>query len=210
MKKTLITLSLVAVSLAALGQGKLSVNNDNHLIFLDASTALVIPADIGLAGLALPADVSGLPSGKNLVFGLYAGSSAGSLQLLTTFPANDGFGISDGGIDGGSITVSILNGFPMDLPGGVASFFQAKVWDGFYATPELQAAANVQDYFGQSLVFQVTPTSGSSPPANIDFGSATTWAPANIVISAAPVPEPSAFALAGLGAAAMLIFRRRK
>jgi hypothetical protein len=34
--------------------------------------------------------------------------------------------------------------------------------------------------------------------------------PSIVLSGAAPVPEPSTFALAGLGAAALLIFRRRK
>jgi hypothetical protein len=55
---------------------------------------------------------------------------------------------------------------------------------------------------GHSAVFQLTTSSAPPVPG---FGSL----PASFAVAAA-VPEPSTFALAGLGLASLLIFRRRK
>lgn len=60
---------------------------------------------------------------------------------------------------------------------------------------------------GYSAAFHIT-TVDPQTPTYPDF-SGTTYQPFT-VSGAAPVPEPSTFALAGLGLAGLLIFRRRK
>jgi len=87
---------------------------------------------------------------------------------------------------------------------GATVSLQVRVWDNqFGATYEL-ALASGNGYFGKSTIFQYTvPTDPLAPP------SAFVMAPF-VSFSVTPVPEPSTFALAGLGAAALLIFRRRK
>jgi hypothetical protein len=50
---------------------------------------------------------------------------------------------------------------------------------------------------------------GLITPGNI-FGSSAGQIPGGMILAFQPVPEPSTFALAGLGAATLLIFRRRK
>ena len=57
---------------------------------------------------------------------------------------------------------------------------------------------------GHSAVFTLTPAINTD--AAPKFGAMTPFQ----VLSVAPVPEPSTFALAGLGLASLLIFRRRK
>lgn len=59
---------------------------------------------------------------------------------------------------------------------------------------------------GQSAPFSII-TADTSSPTQPNFGS-TTYAP--FTVGGAVIPEPSTFALAGLGLAGLLIFRRRK
>jgi len=203
MKKTLLTLGFVAISIAAFAQGKILIENVNQPVFLGATT---LPADAAFANTILPYDSAfgggvdnGLPSGKVIQFGLYGGSS---LTLLTVLPVNSGAGNDFGQI--ASVNFTLPSGFPS----GTAANFQVKLWDAPYASLEAQEFAATLDYFYVSPVFQVTP--GAVANNSIAGGSFTTWAAGNMVLQLPAVPEPSTFALAGLGAAALLIFRRRK
>jgi hypothetical protein len=63
-------------------------------------------------------------------------------------------------------------------------------------------------YAGLSTIIQVTPSLSPAVPApmfSVVAGSVSAWNGVTMV----PVPEPSSMALAGLGAASLLIFRRR-
>jgi len=208
MKKTLITLAVVALAVAAYAQGKVQLANGVQPIFLTSDTTKLLPADVSKAGGALPfGDTSDpLPSGKLIMFGLYGGSASTSLSFLTAVPVNDGNELDNGKIN--PVGFALPAGFPA-LDGSnnqLTYFFQVKLWDSPYATFEAQTAAGTKDYSGVSSIFTVAP--GNSAFVSISQGPSTTWAPGNLVIGV--VPEPSTFALAGLGAAALLIFRRRK
>jgi hypothetical protein len=201
MKKTLLTLGFMAISIAAFAQGKILIENGLQPVWLGGTT---LAADSALANTVLPYDSAaggsvdnGLPSGKVIMFGLYGGPS---LTLLTALPVNSGSGADFGQVNPANFTVPFA--------GGVPANFQVKLWDAPYASFEAQELAGTQDYFYVSSVFQVTPGINGNNP--IDSGSLTTWAPGNLVLQVSAVPEPSTFALAGLGAAALLIFRRRK
>jgi len=74
-------------------------------------------------------------------------------------------------------------------------------WNRAYATPAAAAAAGSP--VGWSSAFNYTAVDSVS---GANFFATSGFVPFGV----APVPEPSTFALAGLGAAAMLIFRRRK
>jgi hypothetical protein len=66
---------------------------------------------------------------------------------------------------------------------------------------------------GSSSLFASAPLGGVSAPPNLGVtvgGNYIGLQSFNIAGAATTVPEPSSFALAGLGAAALLIFRRRK
>jgi len=206
MKKTILTLALVGVAAVAFGQGRISIENDLHLVQFSTDASQLLAADASFAGKSVPTpnDTGGLvPSGKTIVFGLYAGSTAGSLSLMTTLPLSlDDTSLADGTIGSTGFVL------PSGLPGGVACFMQVAAWDGAFANEALALAGG--SYGGISSVFTMTPAGTGSPnppPSSIQGGSSTWSGP---VILTAVVPEPSTFALAGLGAAALLIFRRRK
>jgi hypothetical protein len=129
-----------------------------------------------------------------------AGAPASSLLpmgAVTTFRT----GGAAGNIAGVSTT---LIGIPAD---SAAASFEMVVWDdssGNYSSWTLASVAWQQGQIaaGESAEFTV---------ANI--GGTSNVAPNTIIPSSFNlyfVPEPTSFALAGLGAAAMMIFRRRK
>jgi len=95
-----------------------------------------------------------------------------------------------GFFDGGTINITGTGAGTYSLVAvaysGAASYSAALTTPGAWA--------------GRSGVFQAVLVTGANPPN-------TTVVP---TFAVAPVPEPSTFALAGLGLAGLLIFRRRK
>jgi len=106
------------------------------------------------------------------------------------------------------------------IPANVAAYFQVQVRDSLFASADL--AMEGKSYFGKSAIFTVVPNPGPTGNSIINKSAPalSTWANGtynlgasgwgSIEVGTLPIPEPSTFALAGLGAAAMLIFRRRK
>lgn len=93
---------------------------------------------------------------------------------------------------------TFAGGNPLNIPGnnGTPLFFRftASSINGLYA--------------GLSTIIQVTPT--LSPAAAAAMFNTVAGPSAWNGVTMVPVPEPSSMALAGLGAASLLIFRRRK
>jgi len=217
MKKTLITMAVAGASLAAFAQGKVSLQNDSGSAATLAAqagspasdnsgkTMYPLAADNSVAGA--PISTAGpLPSGITLEVGLYGGATSGSLTLQTHVLLNAGSG-NAAGVYGIAHCVTSYPGYTA----GSAAFFQVEVWDSAYATPLLAQAAG--SYFGEDNIFSMTPSTSIAYPG-INSGGNTTWAAvgneAPLVVGITSIPEPATFALAGLGAAAMVIFRRRK
>ncbi len=194
MKKTLITLMAVgAVSTMAFAQGTVAFSN------LATSKVQVDPGDGGALFDA--------PANGGFVQLLWAplGTTELSLFQATLNEASqnitaDGSArfLAPGRFSGGTITV------PGISPGGGVAF----VVRGWLGTATTWAEAVSQGApTGYSAIFSV-PATGD--PTALPPGLPTilnTVFPAGMVIA---VPEPTSMALAGLGAAALLIFRRRK
>jgi PEP-CTERM motif len=209
MKKTLLTIALVAATAAAFAQGKVSFGNDSNHYFVLGTT---LPADAALGGGtsstagnttagttgAIPA--SPLPSGNSLIAALYAGTSSGNLTLQTQYTLDSNNWLQAGRMVSRGISLS-------GVPGGSLAYLDVVVATTIGATPGASQAASSAGYFGESGIFTMTPGSSISYPS-ITTAGGSTWAAANLVINS--VPEPTSFALCGLGAAALMIFRRRK
>jgi len=195
MKKTLLTLALVATSVAAFAQGKVAfVNDSNHEYRLGTDR---LPGDAAIAA-GSPIPTTGLPSGVVLVAGLYAGTSSTSLTLQSTTTLLTGTGLPTPGRQATRNTV-------LTVPGLVQQWFQIAIWDSAVAAPGLSLT-----YVGYSPLFQATPGTSISYPSIMPGGPAASTLPIPAHLTVNAVPEPSSFALAGLGMASLLIFRRRK
>jgi hypothetical protein len=143
-------------------------------------------------------DESLTPVGAGFMAALYGGvdgSLEGALvQLGAAHQVSAGTGFILAG--GTRLVPGVAEGNPASL--------QVRAWDGGFATYEL-AFADGTGSLGKTAVFS-NPTGGpaTSPPSTPAFLSGWT---SQLVVTA--VPEPSTFALAGLGLAGLLIFRRR-
>lgn len=218
MKKTLLTLALIATSFAAIAQGKFQFANDSSRLF-----TISTPNQGDVAG---PIPVSPLASGATLVASLYGVTGTGTdLNLVTSIPLT-----GTSWLAAGRMAVKNVQMNSPAIPGGTIGTFAIVLTDlataaiptsidgtrltvnadtGFAGTgADLFVGA---EYYGSSGLFTATPgTSAIAYPPIYQTTApvSSTWAGAPVYIAA--VPEPSTFALAGLGAAALLIFRRRK
>jgi hypothetical protein len=226
MKKLLVILTATLVCAGAFGQGKLTfANNSDQLIYMTTDTTKVAAGDAGktvngfaLAGSSLysgaSSTISSLAGGPTFTAALFAGTTAGSLsQVATTTFGDVNFG---GLLTPGNVTLA-------GMPIGTAAFFQLQIFDSRF-TSAAAAWAQIGMYAGESAVFSAVPQGTYAPmyttaaPVNSTLGHGT-FVPldyaaypgyAGLVEVYATVPEPGTFALAGLGLASLMIFRRRK
>jgi len=144
-----------------------------------------------------------LLQGTGFTFAVYAGpssavdSSALSLLVSTTFRTAAGNALPAGLVLGGTVTV------PGVAPGNQAKF-QIRVWDNQGGT--ITSYANAATRAASAMV-------SSAALGGVDSGGNPVATPQTVgwsSFSVSSVPEPGTFVLAGLGAAGLLIFRRRK
>jgi len=235
MKKLLLTTVLLGATVAAFGQGGLNWGNSqpgfkavifgpepgaNSTLSLSGQTAQYF----GNTTTTYQDNPVGtqvynglLLSGTGYTFAIFGGaqgSTANQLVLLasttfntTTTTLNGGNAFIKGYVVGGSANVP-------GVPAGSSATYQIRVWDNLGGTITTWAAAAALWQSnglaaGESPLLTVGPLGGTDPGGNLVLNPAATgFTSFNIYYIA--VPEPSMFALAGLGAAALLIFRRRQ
>lgn len=135
--------------------------------------------------------------GSGFTAELMAGASAGSLASVATTGFLTGAGA--GYFQGGTVVIP-------GVAGGANAFLQVRVFATSSGSFAAASAAGLLNTYGQSGVFSVaTGNPGASPPIVPAVLTGLTSFNLNPAI-----PEPSSLALAGLGAAALLAFRRRK
>ena len=203
MKKTLVTMAVAAFAISSFAQGTLLVLNTSGSSFRsqiygpqagDPSQSLT-----GNSAAGVPAGstvyTGGTLAGSGFTFAVYYGASTvvdpSTLTLLVTAP------FRTGGAAGliAPIPDVVLNG----VAPGASAQLQVRAWDNAGGTITSFANAVTK---GSSAMFLSQPLGGgivSSPDM-------TGWTSFNIYT----VPEPSTFVLVGLGAAGLMIFRRRK
>lgn len=203
MKKILSVLAVMAVACSAFAQGQINFSSPASSIKVKnpaTADAVNIPAAGGfISALWAPAGSAMTPwvadGGQNLAAWLVANPA------WTQARNTDGELLKKAVASGRVLATSIIvpTTSPVDLvmfgwSGTSASF------DDAYALAGLDPATAT---VGFSDKLTVTPTTAPSPPAVASFAGGLTMTPTSIV------PEPSTFALAGLGAAALMILRRR-
>jgi len=204
MKKQILTGILVlGTAVGAFAQGQISIdniNNDPAAANPSSATAGVVYVQSGGSNVLLNQDIN---------IAVLGGATAGSLSLVGALTFANGLAQND----------VIANGVPgqfADFNGGVyavngvalngTAFIQLQFWLGTDAT--FAAALLDGSPTGLTSVYSTVTGGGSvggAPPNNpVDVGNNM---PSVIVTTS---PEPTTLALCGLGAASLLLFRRKK
>lgn len=203
MKKILVTILVTgALSVASYGQGTISfANNASSLVRIQTSptdsTLINMPAGGGYVQL-LWAPIGTVDLGAfTAVTG--SGVSGGNNSTLNGIADYHG---APGRFNGGTVTV------PGITPGGGVALV-VRAWTGSAASYDEAVNEGGAVQVGYSSIFTLTATGN---PVIVPPGTPPSLfsAPGFTGVTLAYVPEPTSMALAGLGAAALLIFRRRK
>jgi hypothetical protein len=208
MKRLILTAFVATLAVNGFGQGAIDVgNNFGSTVF----RAPIYGPEVGdptrsISGQpGTPAFPTGTTvytgprlTGTGFVFGFYASTTgittdAGALSLIGTL----GFGSAG--------TAGFVATTTMNVPGvaaGNPTTWQIRVWD--LSSGPTWDLATIR---GASALVNSGPLGGVTPGGPVTSPATSAgWTSFNIYV----VPEPSTFVLAGLGAAALLIFRRRK
>jgi hypothetical protein len=209
MKKLLITLGVTLVCVGAFAQGKVSFAADTtHLAYFTTSTGDLTTNIVAGRGVYGPTITS--LGGVVMAADLWAGTSAGSLSKVTSITA------WSTAAEGRWTTTSVI--LPNGMPGATTAWFQINIHDSTVGSAE-EAWAQMNKYGGMSPVFSMIPGVTTYVGLGNTTAGASTWAAGTFPMGTlgfgsievyATVPEPGTFALAGLGAAVLMIFRRRK
>jgi len=195
MKTLLLSLALTGLAASAFAQGAAIAldNNANNNTSPTATSGGLFFLDTGGGPQLITQDFSAA---------FYGGTDSANLTLLQSF-----FGTATLGDNAaGPGTFTDLSGTGYPVPGtttaSTSAFFRIEAWLGSFTTYSAATAAGFP-YTRASSVF-ANPVK-APPDAPPDF----TAMPA-VCLCCLSCPEPSTFALAGFGAAALFIFRRRK
>jgi hypothetical protein len=197
MKKLAAILCLSALATGAFAQGIINYANSGQTLISTSTgtqTSVMPNSTAGTFYFALLTAAPGTTDKTAFTFtGLYGTNTAAT----TGGRLSGGNGIQVPGWGAGVSMSYEIAGWDASLGHTFQSSWLTTAPSGFFGvSPIATGAAGGTDALGNSL-----------PPYNL-FGGAT-GIPTGFTLTSA-VPEPSSMALAGLGAAALLIFRRRK
>lgn len=217
MKKLLTIAALMGVASLSYGQG--TVN-----FAAGASTATRIATNSAIGGAT-----TGYISGGGYYFALFVaptsvGTGWGSSTSID--PTTAGFSLVNGGAYATNGNLGRFSGNPTSTDpltvNGYATSSSAEFvvvgwsanvagpsWSSFLSWYGGSAGGQNTGWVGHSLVADQVQLGGGAIPAGNIFG-ANPGQVGGFTLGMHTIPEPTSFALAGLGAAALVIFRRRK
>jgi len=192
MKKLTMIPAALLICAGAYGQGQVSFNN--------GSTTKITVVGGALNGQSFTA-ANGWK--VDLLYQTDSGPAPAAVTAAGQLPSGwlDLGAVAQSGPAGEFLTGKVtLPGLAVDTLG----YFEVIAFNGSGTSA---ATATSAGYFGNSAVFTLTttdPANGSETPKSL------TSNPAFTAFSVVPVPEPTTIALGGLGAASLLLFRRKK
>jgi hypothetical protein len=196
MKRILIAAAVLAgLSTSVFAQGTIIIDNSKNSAASSTATTggLVFTTSGGAAALEK----------ANVGVTLLAGPNVNSMTAVTTIIGSANGGTSDffAGTGAGQFTDPLNTTYTLTSQGvGSAAIgtFELQLWEGNFTS--YAAAVAGGGYVAESIF--TNPTGGGPTPT-----ATLTGMPAMVLTT---TPEPSTIALGGLGAAALLFFRRRK
>jgi len=204
MKKLLGIVAISALAVGAFAQGTITfANNASELVDQWTSpannTLIAVPVGQG--------EVQFLAAPAGTAFTAWSPSYTTLGAFLTANPGWNPYGITGivglaGRFVGTTQTVS-----PLTPAGGNIEYITLG-WTGTYTSYDAAYAANAM--MGSSALFTSATGNPTSTPTGTPAVLNATYGGMNTAATALqPIPEPTSFALAGLGLAALLVFRRR-
>ncbi len=202
MRKSLLALAKFGLTLAAFGQGAVQIDNNLATGYLDIDNASTHYT--GVFGVELWYKNSSAPS-DTAINSLNGWGSYQAYSLLTA----EGFTLAthiNPGAPGTTAVGGIVSGLgQVNIPGidrtvnGGGALFGVVFWTG--------ANSFMSASYGGVLTFN-NPTADYTRQPPPPAPGLDNWS-VDLIMDCGACPEPSGFALAGLGAALWLIFRRR-
>jgi hypothetical protein len=211
MKKLILTAALAtATALSGFSQGQINFQNAGASSALYFNSTTLATNKVTTGSLASQ-PLSGSTSTGVVDVGLYwstapfTDAAQGTLGDMVTMSST-----TAGAIAGGTVVTPFASGAQV--------YVQVFAWDSTYATPDEDLAAHAlfgawsagaaNTTYGAIGAAQLTTGLTVSPaPGTPIFGTGAGQFPKCVMLSS---PEPTTIALGGLGAAALLLFRRRK
>jgi hypothetical protein len=205
MKKLVTLLALAGMTTLSFGQGKVNFSN--------SSTTL-----ISAGGVSMPNAAT-----SQFNFAVFLAPSDTVTATGQSRPVTDAaFQVQGGGLNQNHATAAgrlgILNNFDVGSSAGATHDFIVRGWSANAGATWAAALATwnngnpaVDMWLGQSTIGNnLVLGDGGALPSTTLFGAGPTQVGGFSMTFFPAIPEPSSMALAGLGAAALMIFRRRK